>query len=47
MVHIPLFSRPLSLPLAIIPERAHGTAIVTVLNRVFAGARLIYERTFS
>ena len=35
---VPLFPRPLSLPLAIIPERVHGMAIVAVLNRVFAGA---------
>jgi len=35
---IPLFPRLLSLPLAIIPDRVHSTAVVTVLNRVFAGA---------
>jgi predicted lipid carrier protein YhbT len=35
---VPLFPRLLSLPLAIIPERVHSTAVVTVLNRVLAGA---------
>ena len=34
----PLFPRPLSLPLALIPDRLHSTVIVTVLNRVFASA---------
>jgi len=34
----PLFPRLLSVPLAIIPGRVHGTAVVTVLNRVLAGA---------
>ena len=33
-----LFSGPLSWPLAVIPDRVHSTAVVTVLNRVFAGA---------
>lgn len=33
-----LFPRLLSMPLAIIPDRVHNTAIVTVLNRVFASA---------
>lgn len=35
---MPQFPRLLSLPLAIIPDRVHSTAVVTVLNRVFAGA---------
>ena len=35
---MPLFPRLLSLPLAIIPDRVHSTAVVTVLNRVFAAA---------
>ena len=34
----PLFPRPLSLPLAAIPDRVHSKAIVTILNRVFASA---------
>ena len=34
----PLFPRLLSLPLAAIPGRVHSTAVVTVLNRVFADA---------
>jgi predicted lipid carrier protein YhbT len=34
----PLFPQLLSWPLAIIPDRVHSTAVVTVLNRVFAGA---------
>ena len=34
----PLFPRLLSLPIAIIPARVHSTAVVTVLNRVFAAA---------
>jgi predicted lipid carrier protein YhbT len=34
----PLFPRLLSLPLAVIPGRVHSTAVVTVLNRVFANA---------
>jgi predicted lipid carrier protein YhbT len=34
----PLFPRLLSMPLAIIPDRVHSTAVVTVLNRVFAAA---------
>lgn len=33
---VPLFPHLLSLPLAIIPDRVYSTAIVTVLNRVFA-----------
>ncbi|MDX2457998.1 MAG: SCP2 sterol-binding domain-containing protein [Gammaproteobacteria bacterium] len=35
---VPLFPFPLSLPLAIIPDRVHSTVVVTVLNRVFASA---------
>ncbi|HDH09276.1 MAG TPA: sterol-binding protein, partial [Gammaproteobacteria bacterium] len=34
----PLILRLLSLPVAIIPVRVHSTAVVTVLNRVFAEA---------
>jgi len=34
----PLILRLLSLPIAIIPVRVHSTAVVTVLNRVFAEA---------
>ncbi len=34
----PLFPRMLSLPLAVIPDRIHSAAVVTVLNRVFASA---------
>ena len=34
----PLFPRLLSMPLAIIPDRVHSTAVVTLLNRVFADA---------
>jgi predicted lipid carrier protein YhbT len=34
----PLFPRLLSTPLAVIPDRVHSTAVVTVLNRVFASA---------
>lgn len=34
----PLFPRPLSLPLAAIPDRVHSKAIVTILNRMFASA---------
>jgi predicted lipid carrier protein YhbT len=34
----PIFPRLLSLPLAAIPGRVHSTAVVTVLNRVFANA---------
>ena len=34
----PLFPRLLLMPLAIIPDRVHSTAVVTVLNRVFAAA---------
>jgi predicted lipid carrier protein YhbT len=34
----PLFPRLLSMPLAIIPDRVHSTAAVTLLNRVFADA---------
>jgi len=34
----PLFPRLLSMPLAIIPDRMHSKAVVTVLNRVFASA---------
>jgi len=34
----PLFPRLLSMPLAIIPDRVHSKAVVTVLNRVFASA---------
>ena len=34
----PLIPRLLSLPVAIIPVRVHSTAVVTVLNRVFADA---------
>ena len=33
-----MFPRLLSLPLAAIPGRVHSTAVVTVLNRVFANA---------
>ncbi|MGB5539199.1 MAG: SCP2 sterol-binding domain-containing protein [Gammaproteobacteria bacterium] len=32
----PLFPRLLSVPLAIIPPGVHGTAVVTVLNRILA-----------
>jgi predicted lipid carrier protein YhbT len=32
----PLFPHLLSVPLAIIPPRVHGTAVVTVLNRILA-----------
>ena len=35
---VPMFPRPLSLPLAIIPDRVHSKAVVTILNRVFASA---------
>jgi predicted lipid carrier protein YhbT len=35
---VPLFPRPLSFPLAVIPDRVHSTVVVTVLNRVFASA---------
>ncbi|MDH3980514.1 MAG: SCP2 sterol-binding domain-containing protein [Gammaproteobacteria bacterium] len=34
----PLFPRLLSLPIAVVPDIVHSTAIVTVLNRIFAGA---------
>ena len=34
----PLFPCLLSIPLATIPDRLHSTAVVTVLNRVLAGA---------
>ena len=34
----PLFPRLLSLPLAVIPDRVHSTAVVAVLNRVLASA---------
>ena len=34
----PLFPHLLSMPLAFIPDRVHSTAVVTVLNRVFADA---------
>ena len=34
----PLFPRLLSMPIGIIPDRVHSTAVVTVLNRVFAEA---------
>ena len=34
----PLFPSLLSTPLAFIPDRVHSTAVVTVLNRVFASA---------
>jgi len=34
----PLFPRLLSVPLAIIPSRVHGAAVVTVLNRILASA---------
>jgi predicted lipid carrier protein YhbT len=34
----PLFPRLLSTPLAVIPDRVHSTAVVTILNRVFASA---------
>jgi len=34
----PLILRLLSLPIAVIPVRVHSTAVVTVLNRVFAEA---------
>ncbi len=34
----PLFPRLLSVPLAAIPGRVHGTAVVTILNRVLASA---------
>ncbi len=36
--NIPLILRLLSLPVGIIPVRVHSTAVVTVLNRVFAEA---------
>jgi len=32
------YLRLLSMPLGVIPGRVHGTAVATVLNRVFAGA---------
>jgi predicted lipid carrier protein YhbT len=35
---VPKFPHLLSLPLAIVPDRVHSTAIVTVLNRIFASA---------
>jgi len=35
---VPLFPRPLSFPLAVIPDRVHSTVVVTVLNRVFDNA---------
>ena len=35
---VPLFPRPLSFPLAVIPDRVHSTVVVTILNRVFASA---------
>jgi predicted lipid carrier protein YhbT len=34
----PLFPRLLSVPFAMVPDRMHGTAVVTVLNRVLAAA---------
>ncbi len=34
----PFFPRLLSWPIAILPDRVHSTAVVTVLNRVFADA---------
>jgi len=34
----PLFPGLLSLPLAVIPDRVHSKALVTVLNRILAGA---------
>ena len=34
----PLFPSLLSRPLSMIPDRVHSTAVVTVLNRVFASA---------
>jgi len=36
--NVPLILRLLSLPIAAIPVRVHSTAVVTVLNRVFAEA---------
>ena len=42
----PLFPRLLSMPLAIIPDRVHSTAVVTVLNRVFADALRDSEMDF-
>ena len=35
---VPLFPGLLSLPLAVIPDRVHSTAVVTVLNRILADA---------
>lgn len=35
-VNAPLFPRVLSLPIAIIPGRVHGAAVVVVLNRMLA-----------
>ncbi len=34
----PLFPRLLSLPIAMVPDIVHSAAVVTVLNRIFAGA---------
>ena len=42
----PLLPRFLSLPMAIIPVRVHSTAVVTVLNRVFADALRDEELNF-
>jgi len=44
--NIPLTLRLLSLPIAIIPVRVHSTAVVTVLNRVFAEALRNDELSF-
>ncbi|MGD8618229.1 MAG: SCP2 sterol-binding domain-containing protein [Gammaproteobacteria bacterium] len=35
---LPLFPRPLSLPIALLPQILHGRAAVTALNRIFADA---------
>lgn len=35
---VPEFPRLLALPLGIIPDKLHSTAVVTLLNRVFASA---------
>jgi predicted lipid carrier protein YhbT len=35
---LPVLPRPLVLPLAVIPARAHGAVLAATLNRLFAGA---------
>jgi O2-independent ubiquinone biosynthesis accessory factor UbiT len=45
-VSSPVFPRPLAWPIALILDAVHGLAVVTALNRIFAGALRAGELDF-